>query len=237
MQEQQDESFDTPEALFGLNLDLTKKKKIPKYYLTNADLLPEVIKSKELGRMTDRLASMLVLLTESYSKKSSWFGYSYREDMVADALLNLCRNALKFDPNISKNPFAYYTQCIKTSFLQYLLDEKKHRYIRDSLLVEAGQNASFSFMDSEKKDSDYSTYSEPGTKEEEQIVESNPYKKKVEAAKARAAELKDKRATIKKEKEEAKKEAKAKAKLEKKLLKEQEKAAQAAERKSRKQSK
>lgn len=116
-----------------------------KYYLTNQDLLPAVIEAKEKGKLTDKLAKMLMLLTDRYSRKSNFIGYSFREDMVCSALVNLCQNALKFDPARSNNPFAFYTTAIHNSFLQYMSDEKKHRYIRDTLLVDAGEDPSHGY--------------------------------------------------------------------------------------------
>lgn len=118
-----------------------------KYYLTNADLLPAVLDAKSQGKVTDKLARMLMLLTMRYSLSSSFAGYSYREDMVSAALVNLCQNALKFDPAKSSNPFAFYTKAIHRSFLQYMSDEKKQHYIRDVKLIEEGHDPSHNFKD------------------------------------------------------------------------------------------
>lgn len=183
--------IETPEQLFGeetstadalaLSLIVLPKKRIPKYYLTNADLLPAVLEAKEHGRITDKLARMLMLLTDRYSRKANFNGYSFREDMVSAALINLVQNALKFNPEKSSNPFAFYTTAIKNSFLQYMLDEKKQRFIRDTLLVEAGQDASHSFMSSTGNSDDGNYFASTGT--EVRVPESNPYKKKVDEAK------------------------------------------------------
>lgn len=166
----------------ALEVDIIPKKRVPKYYLTNADLLPAVLESKSAGKITDKLARMLLLLTDRYSRKANFNGYSYREDMVSAALINLCQNALKFNPEKSSNPFAFYTTAIKNSFLQFMIDEKKQRYIRDTLLVESGHSASHSFMSSDKSSDDFVGYSGGS---EVKVTESNPFKKKVDAAKAK----------------------------------------------------
>ncbi len=116
-----------------------------KYYLTNADLLPEVIICKGTGVISKRLAQMLLLLSDRYSRKFNFNGYTFREDMVSAAVLNLMQNALKFNPEASSNPFAYYTQAIHRSFLQYIEMESKHRHIRDQLLVDCGMEASHGY--------------------------------------------------------------------------------------------
>ena len=117
------------------------------FYLKNADLLAEVIKCKAAGKLSNKLASMLYMLTTRYATKPNFSGYTYIDDMVAEALADLCKNALKFNPERSSNPFAFYTQCIHNSFLGYLNNEKKHRRIRDAMLVEIGENPSFNFQE------------------------------------------------------------------------------------------
>ena len=122
------------------------------HYITNSVLLPEVIKAKEIGRITNELARMLMLITERYSCKSNFVGYSFREDMVSFALVNLMANALKFNPEKSNNPFAFYTTAIRNSFLQYLADERKHRDIRDQLIMDEGFNPSSTFLEGGNKE-------------------------------------------------------------------------------------
>ena len=145
-----DNSLDYAQLERELNIenDDAEKRAKRKYYLTNADLLPEVIKSKNLGKMTERLAAMLMMLVNKYSLRPNFVGYSYRNDMCSTAIVNLVQNALKFDPEKSSNPFAFYTTAIHRSFLQYMEYEKKHRYIRDSLLVDQGFDPSFNFDES-----------------------------------------------------------------------------------------
>jgi len=122
------------------------------HYITNATLLPEVVRAKKLNRVTPELAEMLMMITQRYSFKASFAGYSFREDMVSFALINLCANALKFDTEKYSNPFAYYTTAIHNSFLQYLADEKKHRDIRDELILEAGSMPSNSYLENAHED-------------------------------------------------------------------------------------
>ena len=137
-----DKNPDTPEAA-------------SKYYITNSKMLPEVIKSKETGVISNELAKMFMMLTNKYARRPCFSNYTYKEDMISDALTSLCQNALKFDPVRSNNPFAYYTTCINHSFLQFLNTEKKHRRIRDQLLIDIGENPSFSFQEESRHDSDH----------------------------------------------------------------------------------
>jgi len=148
-----------------------------KYYLTNSKLLPAVIEAKEKGKLSDDLAKMLMMLTRKYAQRPCFSGYTYKEDMISEALANLCQNALKFNPEKSKNPFAFYTSCINNSFLQFLNVEKKHRRIRDQLLIDMGENPSYNFAE------------EHHTQQNGEFgIELNELKTSIEEAKVRVAQ-------------------------------------------------
>jgi len=72
-------------------------------------------------------------------------GNTYNDDMQGYAMMMLVRTWNSFDPERSENAFAFYTQCIKSSFIQYLNQEKRQRTIRDMMLVDQGLNPSFSY--------------------------------------------------------------------------------------------
>lgn len=119
-----------------------------KAYVTNAQIMEAWYEAKELGVLTDKLASCLVLIAERYSYHPWFAGYSFREDMVCHAVVNLCAHWHKFNPEKQAipNPFAYYTTACYRSFLAYLADEKRERDIRDELLIEAGANPSWNYQ-------------------------------------------------------------------------------------------
>jgi len=95
------------------------------------------------GTMTNKLARSFMLLTERYSMRFNWRGYTYVDEMRSQALLQLSQIGLQFDESKSQNPFAYYTAAIDNSFTRILNIEKKNQMIRDDLLIETGQSPSF----------------------------------------------------------------------------------------------
>jgi len=119
------------------------------HYVTNAQLLEAFYEAKAAGKLTDRLAKYLMMVAERYSYHPWFAGYSFREDMVATAVVNLCANWHKFNPEKQENPnpFSYYTTASYRSFLSYLDSERKERDIRDELLIEAGANPSFNYQE------------------------------------------------------------------------------------------
>lgn len=94
------------------------------------------------GRVTNRLGAMWMKLVERYGHRGNWRGYTYLDEMRAQALVQLSQVGLQFDESKSSNPFAYYTQCVSTSFLKILTNEKKSQTIRDDLLIMHGATPS-----------------------------------------------------------------------------------------------
>lgn len=122
----------------------TRKRKSK--YIDKKELLAEVIHAREVGTMTDKLAKLLQLLTKQYATSARFASYSYNDDMQSYAMMMLVRTWNRFNPERSDNAFAFYTQCIKNSFKQYLKDEKKHRVVRDELLLKQGLTPSFNYQ-------------------------------------------------------------------------------------------
>ena len=165
-----DKKTTKPRIKKDAKVDVVKVPKKPVNYLNNKDLLAEVIKSKSQNKMTDKLAHMLTLLTTRYASKGNFASYSYLDDMRSYAMLMLCKTWNSFNIEKSENPFAFFTQCIKNSFRQYLNSEKKQRDIRDQLLVDAGMSPSLRFqMDhqgeiggfEDESQEDFFTYKDP----------------------------------------------------------------------------
>lgn len=135
-----------------------KSKKRPSHYAPNDVLMKEIAASKQVldektaeypddtitpaECLTPRLVEMLMMIVYNYSQKNNWRNYTYIDDMRGDAILSLCMNALKFNPEKSKNPFGYYTQIVTHSFLTFLEKEKKMRRIRDDILEQNMLNPS-----------------------------------------------------------------------------------------------
>ena len=95
------------------------------------------------GRISNRLADMYMKLIIRYGTKPNWRGYSYLDEMIANALLQFAAVALKFNEAKSANPFAWYTTVASNSFKGTLKTEKKNQNIRDDLLIQGGSAPSF----------------------------------------------------------------------------------------------
>jgi hypothetical protein len=64
-------------------------------------------------------------------------GNSYKDEMVSDGIENAIMYLDNFDPDKSKNPFAYITQIIFYAFLRRIQKEKKQCYVKMKLFERA----------------------------------------------------------------------------------------------------
>lgn len=122
-----------------------------KQYIKNKELYEEVVRCKQTGQMSDLLARAFIQIAERYSTKPNFIAYTYREDMVGEAIVQLCKGWDKFNPEKTTNAFSYYTQITHNAFIQFLNKERKQRNVRDELLVDAGLSASWTYQDEHSK--------------------------------------------------------------------------------------
>lgn len=94
------------------------------------------------GRMTNTLGMMFFEMVTRYSMRGNFRNYSYRDEMVGDALAHLMDVGLQFDESRSDSAFSYITTIIKHAFTRRLNTEKKVQDIRDDLLIAAGMEPS-----------------------------------------------------------------------------------------------
>jgi len=95
------------------------------------------------GKMTEELGKMFIMLCKRYGTKSNWNGYTYNDEMQGQALVQLCQFGLLFNEHKSQNPFAYFTQILKNSFVGLLNTEKRMQNIRDDIMEQNGLTPSF----------------------------------------------------------------------------------------------
>ena len=115
----------------------TKKKN---HYVDNQRFFEEILDykkkvkaAKEQGlekpRVSEYMGSCILMIAERLSTKPRFMNYSFREEMISDALENCFLYFDNFDPEKSQNPFAYFTQIIYYAFHRRISKEEKNRYI------------------------------------------------------------------------------------------------------------
>jgi len=86
------------------------------------------------------------------SYRPNFINYTYREEMIGDGIENCIQYAKNFNPEKSRNPFAYFTQIIHYAFLRRIQREKRQLEIKNKIIEKSGYNEVFD--DSNKIDGD-----------------------------------------------------------------------------------
>tara|TARA_B100000902_G_scaffold396975_1_gene459368 strand:+ start:883 stop:1473 length:591 start_codon:yes stop_codon:yes gene_type:complete len=99
--------------------------------------------NKTIPVVTDYVATCFLRIAENLSHKSNFIRYTYREEMVMDAVENCLKAVENYDINASTrtgkpNAFAYFTQIIWFAFLRRITKEKKQQEIKEKYLSQSG---------------------------------------------------------------------------------------------------
>lgn len=124
------------------------KRKTVLHYVDNKKFYDEIVKyrkrveeakaqGKEEPRIPDYIGECIWKISEKLSTKPCFINYSYREEMVSDAIENCILYFKDYDPDYNPsgnaeykaNPFAYFTQIVYFAFLRRINKEEKNRYI------------------------------------------------------------------------------------------------------------
>jgi hypothetical protein len=125
------------------------RTKSKEYYVNNKDFLAAIIaykdevelaKKKDLPRprIPNYIGDCFLKIATHLSFKPNFVNYMFREDMISDGIENCVQYINNFNPDKSKNPFAYFTQIIWFAFLRRISKEKKQLDIKQKILERSG---------------------------------------------------------------------------------------------------
>jgi len=120
------------------------KKKI--HYVDNKKFLAAIIERKEqikeaegVGeskpQISNYLGECILKISNHLSYRPNFINYTYKEEMISDGIENSLQYIDNFDPEKSKNPFAYFTQIIYYAFIRRIAKEKKQQKIKERILL------------------------------------------------------------------------------------------------------
>jgi DNA-directed RNA polymerase specialized sigma24 family protein len=84
----------------------------------------------ELPPCPDYIGECFLKIAQRLSFRPNFINYAFREDMISDGIENCVQYMNNFNPEKSKNPFAYFTQIIYYAFIRRIQKEKKQLYIK-----------------------------------------------------------------------------------------------------------
>lgn len=108
--------------------------------------------------LTDYIATCFFKIAEGLSHKPNFSGYSFREDMVMDAVQNCIKVVKNYDVTAATrtgkpNAFGYFTQIAYYAFLRRIAKEEKFQNIKDLYIEHAGIEAFGDFGSGDQGDS------------------------------------------------------------------------------------
>lgn len=129
-----------------------KRKSI--HYVNNAEFSQAVVdyvytvitaKKSEISipKVPDYVAQCFLRIAEGLSHKANFIRYTYREEMVMDAVENCLKAINNYDIEAATrtgkpNAFAYFTQITWYAFLRRIAKEKKQQEIKMKYLTKSG---------------------------------------------------------------------------------------------------
>ena len=129
-----------------------KKKSI--HYVNNADFSQAVVdyvtvvneakkKSTTIPKVPNYVAQCFLRIAEGLSHKGNFIRYTYREEMVMDAVENCLKAINNYDIAAATrtgkpNAFAYFTQITWYAFLRRIAKEKKQQDIKMKYIAISG---------------------------------------------------------------------------------------------------
>jgi|TARA_B100000242_G_scaffold259710_1_gene204693 DNA-directed RNA polymerase specialized sigma subunit len=124
-------------------------RKKSEHYVNNKQLLEALIVYREKvahakendlpkPRITNYLGECFLKIATHLSYKPNFVNYMFRDDMISDGIENCVQYIHNFDPEKSKNPFAYFTQIIHYAFLRRIQKEKKQLDIKTKIIERSG---------------------------------------------------------------------------------------------------
>ena len=139
-------------------------KRAKQHYVNNkefsqavVDYVNSVNEARENGDrepiVTEYIGSCFLKIAEGLSHKPNFFSYTYREEMVMDAVENCIKAIMNYDVEKATrtglpNAFAYFTQISYYAFLRRIAKEKKQQDIKERYIDYAGADA-FADFDNE----------------------------------------------------------------------------------------
>ena len=124
-------------------------RKKSEHYVNNKELLQALIVYREKvahakendlpkPRITNYLGECFLKIATHLSYKPNFVNYMFRDDRISDGIENCVQYIHNFDPEKSRNPFAYFTQIIHYAFLRRIQKEKKQLDIKTKIIERSG---------------------------------------------------------------------------------------------------
>jgi DNA-directed RNA polymerase specialized sigma subunit len=111
------------------------KLKLKEYNDNRKQLLSE---GKPIPQVTEYLGRCFMMIAESLSRKPYFIGYSFRDEMVSDALMDCIKYIDKFDAERGTSAFAYFSQICYFAIVRRIKKENNQTKIKSEIVQNLG---------------------------------------------------------------------------------------------------
>ena len=136
---------------------MSKDKKKNAHYIDNKKFLEAMKEWKqrcdeaeeageERPQVTNYIGECFLKIANGLSYRPNFINYTYKQEMISDGIENCLQYIHNFNPEKSKNPFAYFTQIIYYAFIRRIQKEKKQTHVKHRM-IEKQEYVPFVTMD------------------------------------------------------------------------------------------
>ena len=152
------------------------ERRSPHHYVNNKDFSAAVVEYVKSVQEADAsgdptpevpqyIAECFLKIAEGLSHKSNFVRYTYREEMVMDAVENCLKAITNYDIDAATrsgnpNAFAYFTQISYYAFVRRIQREKRQSDIRMKFMEESGLDGFLEESDDQQVNSDNASFVE-----------------------------------------------------------------------------
>ena len=133
---------------------MARRRTKNEHYVNNKEFLAALIRYQEdieIAKLQDKpkpvipryIGECFLKIANHLSFKPNFVNYMFKEDMISDGIENCVQYIHNFNPEKSKNPFAYFTQIIHYAFLRRIQREKRQLEIKNKIIEKSGYQEVF----------------------------------------------------------------------------------------------
>ena len=124
---------------------MATRRKRSEHYVNNKEFLAALevyiaqvnrakLNDKEPPQIPRYIGECFLKIANHLSYKPNFVNYMFKDDMICDGIENCVRYIHNFNPEKSKNPFAYFTQIIYYAFIRRIQKEKKQQHVKHKII-------------------------------------------------------------------------------------------------------
>lgn len=91
-------------------------------------------KKAPLPPLPDYIGECILLMANRLAQKANFVNYTFKDDMIGDAMESCLRYLHNFNPERSTNAFAYVTQILHNAFVRRIQRERRNSYTKAILI-------------------------------------------------------------------------------------------------------